>query len=156
MITALKESWNGQQAAIFTNSSEAAAKLVDPLVRHPRAPPPRESTGFIGRIATACSACYSALCRLLLTHARLPPSTPKQGSIVGRININVACGRSPDALPFSVRHATPRRRRPKACRPRHAAATTTATRAADRSTDSLRPRLRLARWLAPAHRGTHY
>ena len=54
--SALKASWNGQQCAIFTTSSAAAAPLVD---------------------------CGS--------------------SIFGRININAACGRSPDVVPFSGR-----------------------------------------------------
>jgi len=53
---ALKESWNGQQAAIFTTSPAAAAPLVDTL-----------------------------------------------STIVGRININAACARSPDVVPFSGR-----------------------------------------------------
>ena len=54
--SALKASWNGQQCAIFTTSSAAAAPLVD--------------CGW---------------------------------SIFGRININAACGRSPDVVPFSGR-----------------------------------------------------
>lgn len=59
VLNALKESWNGQQAAIFTNSSDAAAPLVDSL-----------------------------------------------STIVGRININAACARSPDVLPFSGRRSS--------------------------------------------------
>jgi glyceraldehyde-3-phosphate dehydrogenase (NADP+) len=55
----LKASWNGQQASIFTSSSEAAAPLVDTL-----------------------------------------------SSIVGRININAQCGRSPDVVPFSGRRSS--------------------------------------------------
>ena len=53
---ALKASWNGQQAAIFTQSTTGAAHLIDTLA-----------------------------------------------SIVGRININAQCGRSPDVVPFSGR-----------------------------------------------------
>jgi len=59
VLDALKTSWNGQQAAIFTASSWSAAPLVDSL-----------------------------------------------STIVGRININVACGRSPDVVPFSARRAS--------------------------------------------------
>ena len=57
--TALKASWNGQQAAIFTSDAAAAAPLVDTL-----------------------------------------------STIVGRININAQCGRSPDAVPFSGRRSS--------------------------------------------------
>jgi len=53
---AAKDSWNGQQAAIFIQSADAAAPLVDCLA-----------------------------------------------SIVGRINFNAACARSPDVVPFSGR-----------------------------------------------------
>ena len=56
---ALRDSWNGQQAAIFTSSSDSAAPLVDTL-----------------------------------------------SSIVGRININAQCGRSPDVVPFSGRRSS--------------------------------------------------
>lgn len=56
---ALRDSWNGQQAALFTASAEAAAPLVDAL-----------------------------------------------STIVGRININAQCGRSPDAVPFSGRRSS--------------------------------------------------
>ena len=59
VLSALKASWNGQQAAIFTNSSDAAAPLIDSL-----------------------------------------------SSIVGRININAQCGRSPDTVPFSGRRSS--------------------------------------------------
>jgi len=56
---AVKKSWNGQQAAIFTSDSKAAAPLVDTL-----------------------------------------------STVVGRININLQCGRSPDAVPFSGRRSS--------------------------------------------------
>lgn len=56
---ALKESWNGQQAAIFTGDAQAAAPLVDTL-----------------------------------------------SSIVGRINFNLQCGRSPDVFPFAGRRSS--------------------------------------------------
>ena len=56
---ALRDSWNGQQAALFTSSAETAAPLVDAL-----------------------------------------------STIVGRININAQCGRSPDAVPFSGRRSS--------------------------------------------------
>jgi len=56
---ALRDSWNGQQAALFTASAEAAAPLVDAL-----------------------------------------------STIVGRININAQCGRSPDSVPFSGRRSS--------------------------------------------------
>lgn len=59
VLAALKASWNGQQASIFTNDSKAAAPLVDAL-----------------------------------------------SSIVGRININAQCGRSPDVVPFSGRRSS--------------------------------------------------
>ena len=56
---AIKASWNGQQAAIFTSDAAAAAPLVDVL-----------------------------------------------STVVGRININVQCGRSPDVVPFSGRRSS--------------------------------------------------
>lgn len=56
---ALKASWNGQQAAIFTKDPAAAAPLIDAL-----------------------------------------------SSQVGRININMQCGRSPDQVPFSGRRSS--------------------------------------------------
>ena len=59
VIGAAKASWNGQQAAIFTQSAEKAAPLVDAL-----------------------------------------------STIVGRININAQCGRSPDVVPFSGRRSS--------------------------------------------------
>lgn len=59
VIQALKDSWNGQQAAIFTSSAETAAPLVDAL-----------------------------------------------STIVGRINFNAACARSPDVVPFSARRSS--------------------------------------------------
>ena len=57
--SAIKESWNGQQAAIFTSDAKAAAPLVDSL-----------------------------------------------STVVGRININMQCGRSPDVVPFSGRRSS--------------------------------------------------
>lgn len=57
--SALKVSWNGQQASIFTGDAKAAAPLVDTLA-----------------------------------------------TIVGRINLNVQCGRSPDTVPFSGRRSS--------------------------------------------------
>jgi len=59
VTSAIKESWNGQQAALFTSSAAAAAPLVDTL-----------------------------------------------STVVGRININVQCGRSPDVVPFSGRRSS--------------------------------------------------
>ncbi|KAJ1622980.1 Aldehyde/histidinol dehydrogenase [Pavlovales sp. CCMP2436] len=59
VYTALKESWNGQQSAIFTSNAAAAAPLIDAL-----------------------------------------------SSQVGRININMQCGRSPDQVPFSGRRSS--------------------------------------------------
>ena len=59
VTSAIKESWNGQQAAIFTSDAKAAAPLVDTL-----------------------------------------------STVVGRININVQCGRSPDNVPFSGRRSS--------------------------------------------------
>ena len=59
VVAAVKDSWNGQQAAIFTASAERAAPLVDVL-----------------------------------------------STIVGRININAQCGRSPDVVPFSGRRSS--------------------------------------------------
>jgi acyl-CoA reductase-like NAD-dependent aldehyde dehydrogenase len=56
---AIKASWNGQQASIFTADAEAAAPLVDTL-----------------------------------------------STVVGRINLNVQCGRSPDVVPFSGRRSS--------------------------------------------------
>ena len=56
---AIKASWNGQQAAIFTSDAKAAAPLVDTL-----------------------------------------------STVVGRINLNVQCGRSPDNVPFSGRRSS--------------------------------------------------
>ena len=56
---AIKESWNGQQAAIFTKDDKVASPLVDTL-----------------------------------------------STVVGRININVQCGRSPDNVPFSGRRSS--------------------------------------------------
>jgi len=56
---AVKASWNGQQAAIFTSDAAAAGPLVDSL-----------------------------------------------STIVGRINLNAQCGRSPDSLPFSGRRSS--------------------------------------------------
>ena len=56
---AIKGSWNGQQAAIFTKDEAAAAPIVDTL-----------------------------------------------STVVGRININLQCGRSPDVVPFSGRRAS--------------------------------------------------
>jgi glyceraldehyde-3-phosphate dehydrogenase (NADP+) len=56
---ALKASWNGQQAALFTKDPAAAAPLIDAL-----------------------------------------------SSQVGRININMQCGRSPDQVPFSGRRSS--------------------------------------------------
>ncbi|KAK3273597.1 hypothetical protein CYMTET_18169, partial [Cymbomonas tetramitiformis] len=51
--------WNGQQAAVFTQSPAAAAPIIDFL-----------------------------------------------STIVGRININTQCGRSPDVFPFSGRRSS--------------------------------------------------
>ena len=59
VTAALRDSWNGQQAAIFTADADAAAPLVDTL-----------------------------------------------STIVGRININAQCGRSPDTVPFSGRRSS--------------------------------------------------
>ena len=59
VIGALKTSWSGQQAAIFTKDAAAAAPLVDAL-----------------------------------------------STVVGRININSQCGRSPDNVPFSARRSS--------------------------------------------------
>lgn len=59
VTSAIKASWNGQQAAIFTSDADAAAPLVDAL-----------------------------------------------STVVGRININMQCGRSPDAVPFSGRRSS--------------------------------------------------
>ena len=59
VLGALKESWNGQQASIFTSSAAQTATLVDSL-----------------------------------------------STIVGRINLNAACGRSPDVVPFSGRRSS--------------------------------------------------
>jgi len=59
VLDAIKTSWNGQQAAIFTSSAEAAAPLVDSL-----------------------------------------------STVVGRINLNAQCGRSPDVVPFSGRRSS--------------------------------------------------
>lgn len=59
VISAVKASWNGQQAAIFTSAADKAAPLVDAL-----------------------------------------------STIVGRININAQCGRSPDVVPFSGRRSS--------------------------------------------------
>ena len=59
VVAAVKASWNGQQAAIFTSSAEKAAPLVDVL-----------------------------------------------STIVGRINLNTQCGRSPDVVPFSGRRSS--------------------------------------------------
>ena len=59
VTSAIKESWNGQQAALFTSDAAAAAPLVDTL-----------------------------------------------STVVGRININVQCGRSPDVVPFSGRRSS--------------------------------------------------
>ena len=56
---ALKASWNGQQASLFTGDADAAAPLVDAL-----------------------------------------------STVVGRVNINVQCGRSPDSVPFSGRRSS--------------------------------------------------
>ena len=56
---AIKISWNGQQAAIFTKDAKAAAPIVDTL-----------------------------------------------STVVGRININMQCGRSPDIVPFSGRRSS--------------------------------------------------
>jgi len=56
---AIKASWTGQQASIFTADAEAAAPLVDTL-----------------------------------------------STVVGRINLNVQCGRSPDVVPFSGRRSS--------------------------------------------------
>ena len=59
VASAIKASWNGQQAAIFTADAQAAAPLVDTL-----------------------------------------------STVVGRININTQCGRSPDVVPFSGRRSS--------------------------------------------------
>jgi glyceraldehyde-3-phosphate dehydrogenase (NADP+) len=59
VLSAIRESWNGQQAALFTSESASAAPLVDSL-----------------------------------------------SSVVGRININAQCGRSPDTVPFSGRRSS--------------------------------------------------
>jgi len=59
VVEALKHSWNGQQAALFTSSAESAAPLVDTL-----------------------------------------------STIVGRVNLNLQCGRSPDSVPFSGRRSS--------------------------------------------------
>ena len=59
VVSAIKASWNGQQASIFTADAEAAAPLVDTL-----------------------------------------------STVVGRINLNVQCGRSPDIVPFSGRRSS--------------------------------------------------
>jgi len=59
VASAIKDSWNGQQAAIFTADAQAAAPLVDTL-----------------------------------------------STVVGRINLNVQCGRSPDNVPFSGRRSS--------------------------------------------------
>ena len=59
VLSALKQSWNGQQAALFTNDAEAAAPIVDAL-----------------------------------------------STVVGRINLNAQCGRSPDVVPFSGRRSS--------------------------------------------------
>jgi len=59
VISAVRESWNGQQAAIFTSDAAAAAPLADALA-----------------------------------------------TVVGRININAQCGRSPDTVPFSGRRSS--------------------------------------------------
>jgi glyceraldehyde-3-phosphate dehydrogenase (NADP+) len=59
VYAALKESWNGQQAAIFTSDAAKAAPLIDAL-----------------------------------------------STQVGRININMQCGRSPDQVPFSGRRSS--------------------------------------------------
>merc|ERR1712050_70689 len=56
---AIKGSWNGQQAALFTSDAAAAAPIVDTL-----------------------------------------------STVVGRININAQCGRSPDVVPFSGRRSS--------------------------------------------------
>jgi glyceraldehyde-3-phosphate dehydrogenase (NADP+) len=56
---AVRASWNGQQAAIFTKDPKAAAPLVDML-----------------------------------------------STVVGRINLNVQCGRGPDTFPFSGRRSS--------------------------------------------------
>ena len=56
---AIKSSWNGQQAAIFTSSAASAGPVVDVL-----------------------------------------------STVVGRININAQCGRSPDSVPFSGRRSS--------------------------------------------------
>lgn len=59
VLRTIKESWNGQQAAIFTSDAKAAAPIVDTL-----------------------------------------------STVVGRININTQCGRSPDNVPFSGRRSS--------------------------------------------------
>lgn len=59
VMSAIKASWNGQQAAIFTSDAKASAPLVDTL-----------------------------------------------STVVGRININAQCGRSPDIVPFSGRRSS--------------------------------------------------
>ena len=59
VVDALKASWNGQQAAIFTSDAKAAAPIVNTL-----------------------------------------------STVVGRININTQCGRSPDVVPFSGRRSS--------------------------------------------------
>ena len=56
---AIKASWNGQQASIFTSDAKAAAPLIDTL-----------------------------------------------STVVGRINLNMQCGRSPDVVPFSGRRSS--------------------------------------------------
>jgi len=59
VLRTIKESWNGQQAAIFTSDAKAASPIVDTL-----------------------------------------------STVVGRININTQCGRSPDNVPFSGRRSS--------------------------------------------------
>ena len=59
VVDALKASWNGQQAALFTTDAAAAAPLLDAL-----------------------------------------------STIVGRVNLNAQCGRSPDVVPFSGRRSS--------------------------------------------------
>mmetsp|Transcript_66328 Transcript_66328/g.110214 ORF Transcript_66328/g.110214 Transcript_66328/m.110214 type:complete len:564 (+) Transcript_66328:36-1727(+) len=56
---AIKASWNGQQASIFTSKAQAAGPLIDTL-----------------------------------------------STVVGRINLNTQCGRSPDVVPFSGRRSS--------------------------------------------------